>query len=111
MTPRERESKCKETGETQNTDGDKQINTDSEREEKINKGGRRGAESQDTAGGLEGTRLLGPGEERPRWELPVFPTLTPTHHAVQPFLLWAFGLVGVKNSDYREQLCHYPIRR
>lgn len=38
LTPRERESRCKETGETQNTDGDKQINTDPEREEKINKG-------------------------------------------------------------------------
>lgn len=37
----------------------KQINTDPEREEEINKGRRKGTESQDTAGGVEETRLLG----------------------------------------------------
>lgn len=62
MTPRERESRCKTTGETQNTDGGKQTGTYrpiGRRRDK--RGGRRGAESSDIAGGVERTTL--PGSE------------------------------------------------
>lgn len=47
----------------------KQINTDPGREEKINKVGRRGAESQDTAGASRGQDSWVLEEERPRWGL------------------------------------------
>lgn len=74
----------------------KQRKRKGQRKEKVNKGKKIGAESQESWE----PGLVGYGEGRTKdgdsW---VFPTLTTTYRAVQAFLLWASGLVGVKNND------------